>query len=344
MCIYFGNTYVRGIFIDPSNPQTIFTYRGQTNYYGYEYSTDGGETWAYNDLYNIDSSSISIYGFHGDPEDPSVVFAHGPRGKVFRIIHSGSTTTIEHDLNEFAYYIGSMDISESNPDHIYLGTSDGFLFTRDGGNSWTLISEEFGYDPDNGDPTIPNFPFVFDVLINPNNDNEVWFQTYDFGLFRSLDGGYTVESMMPPIMDTGGYELAFSSTDGHVLFGPWWKGLWRFDGESWLESSDGLKHQFIRDLFITEDMEIWSGNDRHAVSKSNDNGITWAHYNSGMESWYNRAMSVDPSGEHALANTNAGPYMTSNSGSDWTNTDDQLDYRMGFYRSNAEPNTVYVAG
>jgi len=341
---YFGNTYVRGIFIDPSNPQTIFTYRGQTNYYGYEYSTDGGETWAYNDLYNIDSSSISIYGFHGDPEDSSVVFAHGSRGKVIRILDNGSTGTIEHDVSEFAYYLGSMDISESNPDHIYLGTSNGFLFTLDGGNSWTLLDEEFGYDPDNDDYTIPNSTAVYDVVVHPENDNEVWFQSSDFGPFRSLDGGFTIESMMPPIMDTWGYELAFSSTDGHILFGPWWKGLWRFDGESWLESSEGLKHQFIRDLFITEDMEIWSGNLRHAVSKSNDNGITWAHYNSGMESWYNTAMSVDPSGEHALANTYAGPYMTSNSGSDWTNTHDQLDYRMGFYRSNAEPNTVYVAG
>jgi photosystem II stability/assembly factor-like uncharacterized protein len=92
-------------------------------------------------------------------------------------------------------------------------------------------------------------------------------------------------------------------------------------------------------------MNIWAGNLRHAVSKSSDNGLSWDNYNTGMESLYNRTMSVHPEGNSAIAATYTGLYTTNDSGNNWMfSLQDELTSVSQVFQSTLDPNTLYAAG
>jgi len=166
-------------------------------------STDGGETWTHMGL--DETGRIGRIVIH--PSNPDVVFVcalgrtTGPQEErgVFRTTDGGVTWTRVLFVDENTGCSG-LDMDPNDPSVLFAGTwevvmhtwamfsggaGSGVYVTRDGGDTWSRIT----------DPGLPHAPVgKIDVAVAPSNSQRVYalIQTADQGsVWRSDDGGRT---------------------------------------------------------------------------------------------------------------------------------------------------------
>ncbi len=161
------------ILVDPGNPNIVFVCAlgratGPQEERGVYRTTDGGATWA-RVLFVDDGTGCS--GITMDAHDPKVLFAG-----MWQVV-----------MHTWAMFGG--------------GPSSGVYVTRDGGTTWSRVT----------DPGLPHSPLgKVDVAIAPTNSNRVYalIQTADQGsVWRSDDGGrtWTVANWARTLIGRAGY-------------------------------------------------------------------------------------------------------------------------------------------
>jgi photosystem II stability/assembly factor-like uncharacterized protein len=193
----------------------------------------------------------------GVPGDPTTYYFGSTGGGVWKSTDGALTWKSVFD-KEGTSAIGSLAVSPSNPNIVYVGTGeaclrgnishgDGVYKTLDGGKTWKNIglrdSRAIGKVIVN--PTNPDIAFVA-ALGHPYGPNP------ERGIFRTLDGGKTWDKVLYRDENTGGIDVAFDPRNPNVLYAA----LWQVRRSPWMLNSGGPGSGLYR---------------------SNDGGTTWKH-------------------------------------------------------------------
>ncbi len=178
--------------------------------------------------------------------------------------------------------VRSLAYDPQNPDHIFLGTSTGTLFSStDGGHSWTRFAH-LG----NGDD------YVIDHLaIDPQNTNKMYAAAWSVenqqagDLFRSNDGGTTWETT-PAMHGKSIRAMAISASDSKTLVAGALDGVFRSTdgGKNWqkISSSNQEIHNIESIAVDPKDPNVVYAGTWHLAWKTDDGGANWHHINKGM--------------------------------------------------------------
>ncbi len=150
-----------------------------------------------------------------DPDDPSIMFAAGVSGGLWKTVNGGNRW--DPIADEMANInVGALVIDTVNPRVMYAGTGElyrrtlrpysnmtgaGMFKSIDGGESWKQL-----------DATInDNFLYVSDIIISPNDHTRLYAAT-NTGIWRSSDSGVSFEQVLFP-SDNSGNALFEGCTD-----------------------------------------------------------------------------------------------------------------------------------
>lgn len=115
--------------------------------------------------------------------------------------------------------------------------------------------------------------------------------------------------------------MTYSPSDGQFVASLWWKGLWRFNGSDWSRSDTGLDHQYVDEVAIVNENEIWAATLGYGVFKTDDGGWTWEQKLAPSHTWNCYSVAVHPEDPSiALAGFRyGGMYLSTDGGDTWTN-------------------------
>lgn len=194
-----GGGYVTGIELHPQEPNLVYT---RTDVGGFYRWNPEDKRWiAVTD--NFPLSDESYYGGEDlalDPANPDVVYiaagkyTWGDPGTVFKSTDRGETW-VKSDLevamggNQEMRWTGDrLAVSPVDSNLLFFGSrQDGLWRSRDGGMSWTAVSNF----PANPDPEIGIVAIAFD----PNVPGQLYATAYDDRIYRSTDSGETWSAM-----------------------------------------------------------------------------------------------------------------------------------------------------
>ncbi len=244
-------------------------------------------------------------GATGVPSRPSEFYIGVNNGGVWKTTDYGRTWLPIFD-DQPTGSIGTLAVAPSNPDIIYVGsgeglqrpdlsTGDGIYRSSDAGRSWTHLGLRDGQQIGDiiVDPQDPNRLFVA-VLGHPYGANE------ERGVYRSLDGGVTFQSVLFKDENTGAIALEFDPRNSQVVFaslwaarqGPWENGQWQGTtsglfksedgGDTWRQLTKGLPESPGRigfDISLSNPERMFSICSQN-VFRSDDAGENWTLTNS----------------------------------------------------------------
>src|SRR3954468_10663 len=205
----------------------------------------------------------------GVPSQPNVFYFAQVNGGVWKSIDYGHAWTPIFD-DQPTGSIGSIAVALSDPNIIYVGSGeglhrpdlsvgDGVYKSTDAGKSWTHLGlrdgqqiAQLAVDPKNADRL-----FVA-VAGHPYGPNE------ERGIYRTLDGGKTVEKVLYRDENTGGADVAIDPSNPDTVYaslweareGPWENGSWngtgggvfksRDGGRTWKQLTNGLPNEIVQ--------------------------------------------------------------------------------------------------
>ena len=163
------------------------------------------------------------------------------------------------NLQNFGY-VGAIDVNPENNNEIYIGSgSSGLFYTTDRGKNWSCLTDNFEF------PLIGVKDIIVDYSKNPrtillaNGFGENDFDSPNWGILKSKDGGNTWQKTMKnennaiifePMLqffsiENGAKIFALSKKQIYVSFnfGDSWKELFSF--------KDNMKEYEMRDLFVS---------------------------------------------------------------------------------------------
>lgn len=270
----------------------------------------------------------------GVPGDPTTWYFGSTGGGVWKSTDGAITwkPLFEH---EHSSSIGSLAISASDPNVIYVGTGeacirgnlaqgDGIYKSVDAGKTWKNVG-------------LKDSRAVGKLIINPKNPDIVFVAALghpygpnaERGVFRTTDGGKTWQKVLFVDDNTGAVDVAFDPHNSHILFASMWQ---------------------VRRLPWT----LTSGGPGSGLYRSIDGGDTWKQLDGdGLpEKPYGRigvAVAANSSRVYALIEAKEGGLFRSDDGGDtWQriNPDDRFTQRAWYYMhivaDPKDPNTVYI--
>jgi photosystem II stability/assembly factor-like uncharacterized protein len=179
--------------------------------------------------------------------------------------------------------VRSLAYDPRNPDHIFLGTSTGVLFTSsDGGRNWTRFAQ-VGLGND----------YVLDhIAIHPQDSKLMYVSAWSVvnqqagDLFRTKDGGKTWESL-PGMHGKSIRAMAMSISDPKVLVAGALDGVFRTkDGGNNWERISPAGHAELKNIesiaIDPRDPNIVYAGTWHLPWRTVDGGVTWQHMNKGI--------------------------------------------------------------
>ena len=178
--------------------------------------------------------------------------------------------------------VRSLTFDPQNPDHIFLGTSTGTVFSsNDGGHSWS----RFAHLGSGDDYVIDHF------AINSKDPKQMFIAAWSVenqqagDLFRSQDGGKTWETT-PAMHGKSIRAFSIAASDTNVLVAGALDGVFRSKdgGKSWDKiSSSGAEIKNIESLAVDpKNPDVIYAGTWHLAWKTADGGASWQHINKGM--------------------------------------------------------------
>jgi photosystem II stability/assembly factor-like uncharacterized protein len=145
------------------------------------------------------------------PTNPSVMYAAGVAGGVWKTTNGGASWTPLADLMA-NIAVCALAFDSQNPEVVYAGTGEGFFNyggvrgagvfkTANGGATWAHLSSTNTAD----------FHYVNDIVVSPHNPQRVYAATRT-GVWRSLDGGASWAHVLNP-KDANGEPVIGGCTD-----------------------------------------------------------------------------------------------------------------------------------
>jgi len=244
-------------------------------------------------------------GASGVPGKPNEFYIGVNNGGVWKSNDYGRTWKPVFD-DQPTGSIGTLAVAPSNPDIVYVGsgeglqrpdlsTGDGIYKSVDAGKTWTHLGLRDGEQIGDiiVDPEDPDRLFVA-VLGHPYGPN------MERGIYRSLDGGETFQSVLFKDENTGAIALGFDPNNSQTIYaslwsarqGPWENGAWQGQtsglfksedgGDTWRQLTKGLPEDPGR---IGFDISPSNPNRMFAICaqsvyRSDDAGESWALVNS----------------------------------------------------------------
>ena len=190
----------------------------------------------------------------GVPSQPNVFYMAQVNGGVFKTTDYGRTWLPIFD-DQPTGSVGSIAVSVSNPNIIYVGSGeglqrpdlsvgDGVYKSTDAGQTWTHLGLRDGQQiPQVAvDPRDPNHVLVA-VAGHPYGPNE------ERGIFLSTDGGQSFQKVLYKDENVGGADVMFDPSNPSIAYaslwesrqGPWENGVWTGGGGGIYKSTDGGK-------------------------------------------------------------------------------------------------------
>ena len=179
--------------------------------------------------------------------------------------------------------VRSLAYDPHNPDHLFLGTSTGTMFSSpDGGHNWSRFAHLGGGDD-----------YVLDhIAIDPQNTNKMYVAAWSVenqqagDIFKSRDGGKTWEPL-PGMHGKSVRAMAIAASDSSVLVAGALDGVYRSndEGKSWtrISSSNSSEIKNIESIAVDpkNPNTVYAGT-WHLAWKTTDGGNSWQHINKGM--------------------------------------------------------------
>ena len=177
--------------------------------------------------------------------------------------------------------VRSLAYDPQNPDHVFLGTNTGTIFTsNDGGRSWARFAH-LGTGDD----------YVLDhIVFDQQNPKHIFVSAWSLDnqqagdIFRSHDGGKNWETL-PAMHNKSVRALAMAASDHQVLAAGALDGVYRSTngGDSWQKISNGGELKNIESIAIDpkNPNAVYAGT-WHLAWKTDDAGANWKHINKGM--------------------------------------------------------------
>ncbi len=269
-------------------------------------------------------------------------------GGVFKTTDGGDTWLPSSD-KYFGGSIGSIAVSESNPDIVYVGTGeyplrgnvshgDGVFRTTDAGRTWTSLglaaTQQIARVRVH--PTNPDIAYVAALghAYGPNRDR---------GIYKTTDGGGTWTQVLFRNDSTGASDLAMDPANPEVLFAAFWQvqrtpwslssggrgsGLFKTTdgGAHWTEitANPGLPRGLWGNIGLTvspaKPGRLWAiiEADSGGVYRSDDGGATWTWVNRDHKlrerAWYYMRITADPRDSNVVWAVNTGLFRSKDGG------------------------------
>ena len=272
----------------------------------------------------------------GVRHDPLTYYFGGTGGGVWKTTDAGATWEPVSDKDFKTGSVGSIDVSESDPNVVYVGMGespirgnlshgDGVWKSTDAGRSWKHMG-------------LAATRQISRVRVHPSNPDIVyvaalghaWGPNEERGIYRSLDGGRTWRKVLGVDDKTGASELSMDPLNPRILYA----GFWQFVRRPW---------------------ELVSGGPGSSLWKTTDGGDTWKKLTEGLpEEMWGRvgvaASAAKPGRVWALieAKKKGGLYVSDDWGGKWKHVNDEhkIRERAWYYsRVYADPNlpdTLYL--
>jgi photosystem II stability/assembly factor-like uncharacterized protein len=282
----------------------------------------------------------------GIPGDPTSYYFGATGGGVWKSTDGAMTWTSVFD-KEGTSAIGSLAVSPSDPNIVYVGTGegcirgnashgDGIYKTVDGGKTWKNIglrdSRAIGkliVDPKNPDRVLVA------ALGHPYGPNT------ERGIFRTIDGGKTWEKVLYKDENTGGIDITFDPQNANIVFASLWQARrmpWTLSdggpGSGLYRSNDGgttwkllQEHGLPKPPFGRIGVAVAANSDRvyalieaaeGGVYRSDDGGETWEPINGNrsywQRSWYYMHIIADPQDPDTIYVANVDFYRSTDGG------------------------------
>ncbi len=171
------------------------------------------------------------------------VFFHGAGNGLWKTTDAGATWMPVGDKDFKKGSIGAIEISETNPDIIYVGTGepqmrnnvswgDGVYKSTDGGDTWVNVG-------------LKDSKHISQVRIHPTNPDIVYVAAYghafgpseERGVFKTVDGGKTWKKVLYKSSTAGVIDLIINHSNPEELFAS----VWEFERKAWGPKTGGAE-------------------------------------------------------------------------------------------------------
>ena len=272
----------------------------------------------------------------GVPSQPNTYYFGAVAGGVWKTTDGGVSWDPLFD-KQTTSSIGSIAVSDSDPNVIYVGTGeacirgnisfgDGVYRSNDAGKTWANVG-------------LKDTRHIGSVIVHPTNPDIAFVAAFghsygantERGIFRTRDGGKTWEKVLYLDDRTGGIDVVFDPQNPHVLFAAMWEAY----RTPWTLSSGGEKDGLYR---------------------SNDDGATWKRVEgNGFPEGPLGRIGVSVSGAdsnviYALVEAKKGGlYRSDDGGANWSliNDDHRFRQRAWYFThvwaDTKDSNKVYIA-
>jgi photosystem II stability/assembly factor-like uncharacterized protein len=247
----------------------------------------------------------------------SIIYAAvGPSG-VWKSENNGITWQPVFE-NESSVAVGSVAVSQSQPDIVWIGTGeattrnsvgigDGVYKSEDGGRTWKNMGLEETRQ-------------IAKIIIDRTNPDVVfvgalgheWGPNPERGLYKTVDGGNSWEKILYVDENTGIADVAMDPADTNIVYAAMWD-------------------------FRRKPFHFRSGGPGSSIYKTTDGGQTWKKIVNGLpEGDYGRigldVCRTEPDVVYALVeHQNSGVFRSENKGETWIRMSDQRTYdRVNF--------------
>ena len=269
----------------------------------------------------------------GHVNSPFLFYSGSTGGGVWRTEDAGQSWQPIAD-KYFGGSIGSIDVADSDPNVIYVGTGSqdirgntstgrGMWKSTDAGRTWSFIGlrETGAIGRTVVHPTNPDIVYA-SALGHPFGKNR------ERGIFRSRDGGTTWQHVLFVNDSTGASDLVMHPSNPRILYAGMWRGErkpWTMisggpeggvyrstdGGDTWTKLAGGLPAGIVGKVGIAispaNPDRVWAlveAEPAGGLYRSDDGGATWTRTNAEnkirQRAWYYYRLVADPVNENQL--------------------------------------------
>jgi photosystem II stability/assembly factor-like uncharacterized protein len=252
--------YVYSLSLDPSAPSTLFAGAGD----GLYKSTDEGLRWTRSPALSGDVDAILSH-----PARPSTLFAVLRGNLLSKSADGGATWKLTTGLVAAGHtgpFISSIIGDPNDEDTVYLMTDQGLFRTKDGGATWTLLSQNLDVSGSSV------------LAIDSARSAGLYLSRTGSGVYRSTDGGASWTLLQTGLPQSSIGSLAIDPQHAARLFASTPDGVFRSDdgGSTWTTSSAGIRGASIQSVAIdpTRSSVAYAGTD-HGLFRTRNGGRSW---------------------------------------------------------------------
>lgn len=380
----FGPLALAGLLLGPAASVAQTTATGEAGFAGEPASITETQLEAFRPrLIGPAVTGGRVHDVEALPDDPSTIFVASASGGLWKTTNRGHTwRTVFSDQAVSTF--GDLAIAPSDPDILYVGTGEqnnrqssswgnGVYRSDDGGETWRHLG-------------LAETRHIGKVLVHPRDPDiayvaalgNLWRESEDRGVYRTLDGGLNWERVLYVDEFTGAVDLVMDPEDPSVLYAATYQRLrrtWGFNGggpgsgihrsvdggDTWRGLTNGIPpgdKGRIGLAISRSDPRVLSALIEHAdgaeqgTYRSEDAGATWTRVNSlDPRPMYYSKIFIDPSEAERVYVLGTSAYKSENGGRSFSEIAERPTYDVGVHADHhalwidpGDPNHLYLAG